>query len=201
MNTIHNVKELLGNTDIYIIDQLLKGRYKEQDKILDAGCGPGRNIHWFLQHNFETYAIDINEELIKNLIASNPGLPIDRFQVASLENIPFHNNFFDHIICVAVLHFASNTNQFKGMFAEVVRVVKQGGSILFRIAASTDFEDKIKFVSDGVFDIPDGSRRFLLNKDLLIECMQENKLSFLEPFKTVNVDDLRCMSTLVLQKN
>lgn len=179
----------------------MKGRYNENDKILDIGTGTGRNMHWFLQNDFETYGIDTNEELINQLKAANPGLPVERFQVSSVEKIPFPDNYFNHVICIAVLHFANSTKQFKEMMAEVVRVVKQGGSLLFRIAADIGFEDKISLVSEGVYKIPDGTQRFLLNRSLLADCMQENNLSFLEPFKTVNVDDLRCMSTLVLQKN
>ncbi len=201
MSINNSIKNLLGQTDIYLLDQIMKGRYKEHDKIIDIGCGPGRNMHWFLQNHLETYAIDTNEELIHQLKATHPNLSADRFQVASVEKIPFPDNYFDHIICIAVLHFANDTQQFKEMFKEVVRVVKPGGSLFFRIAANVGFEDKIVGIGDGVYMIPDGSKRFLLTKTLLAECMQENKLTFLEPFKTVNVDDLRCMSTLVLQKN
>lgn len=179
----------------------MKGRYQQHDKIIDIGCGPGRNMHWFLQNDFDTYAIDTNEELINQLIAAHPDLPPERFQVSSVEKIPFQDKYFDHVICIAVLHFAKSTRQFKEMMKEVVRVVKPGGSLLFRIAADIGFEKKISLVGDGVYNIPDGTQRFLLNKSLLAECMQENNLSFLEPFKSVNVNDLRCMSTLVLQKN
>ena len=41
----YSVQELIGNTDIYLIDQIMKNRYNQQDKILDAGCGNGRNLH------------------------------------------------------------------------------------------------------------------------------------------------------------
>lgn len=195
------IQTLLGQTDIYLLDQIMKGRYSAADKILDAGCGTGRNMHWFLQNNFEVYAIDTNEEMINQLRLANPVLPKEHLQVSSVDEILFPDNYFDHLICIAVLHFATNKAHFKKMLGELVRVVKQGGSLLLRIAADIGFEDKISLVGDGVYNIPDGTKRFLLNKALLAECMKENNLSFLEPFKTVNVDDLRCMSTLVLQKN
>lgn len=201
MDCTTTINSILGQTDIYLIDQILKGRYAGYEKIIDIGCGPGRNMHWFLQNNLETYAIDTNEELIDKIKAAHPNLPSERFQVASVEKIPFLNNYFDHVICIAVLHFANSKKQFKEMLAEVVRIVKPDGSMLFRIAADIGFEDKIELVGDGVYNIPDGTKRFLLSRSLLAECMKENNLSFLEPFKTVNVNDLRCMSTLVLQKN
>ncbi len=195
------INKLLGQTDIYLLDQIMKGRYKENEKILDAGCGSGRNMHWFRQNNFDIYAIDTNEEIINQQRAANPAVPKENFQVSSVDETPFPDNYFDHLVCIAVLHFATNKTHFKKMMGELVRIVKPGGSLLFRIAADVGFEDKIQSLGDGVYRIPDGTDRFLLNKALLAECMQENKLTFLEPFKTVNVDDLRCMSTLVLQKN
>ena len=195
------IQKLLGQTDIYLLDQIMKGRYSAADKILDAGCGTGRNMHWFLQNNFAIYAIDMNEEIINQLKLANPTLPKQHLQVSSVDEMPFPDNYFDHIICIAVLHFAMNKTHFKKMLGELVRVIKQRGSLLLRIAADIGFEDKIISVGHGVYKIPDGTERFLLTKTLLAECMKENNLSFLEPLKTVNVDDLRCMSTLVLQKN
>lgn len=192
---------LLGQTDIYLLDQIMKGRYNENEKILDAGCGEGRNMYWFLQNDFAIYGTDINETAIAQLKSANPDLPAERLQIAAVEKSPFTDNYFDHIISSAVLHFANSTQHFKAMFTEMVRVLKINGSLFIRMTSDIGIENKVKPISDGVYIIPDDSKRFLLTKTLLAECMQENNLSFLEPFKTVNVDDLRCMSTLVLQKN
>ena len=193
--------EILGQTDIYLLDQIMKGRYNATDKIFDAGCGEGRNMHWFLQNGFAIYGTDINETAIAQLSSANLGLPAERLQVAAVEKLPFADNYFDHIISSAVLHFANSTQHFKTMLTEMARVLKTNGSLFIRMTSDIGIENKVKLISDGVYIIPDGSKRFLLTKTLLAECMQENNLSFLEPLKTVNVDDLRCMSTLVLQKN
>ena len=191
----------IAQTDIYLLDQIMKGRYNATDKILDAGCGEGRNMHWFLQNDFEIYGTDINEAAIAQLKSANPDLTAERLHVAPVEKLPFADNYFNHIISSAVLHFANNTKHFKAMLTEMVRVLKPNGSLFIRMTSDIGIENKVKLISDGVYIIPDGSKRFLLTKTLLTECMQENNLSFLDPFKTVNVDDLRCMSTLVLQKN
>ena len=191
----------LGKTDIYLLDQIMKGRYQATDRILDAGCGEGRNMHWFLQKDMEITGIDQNEEVINSLKINNASLPESRLQVSLLDKMPFADNYFDHIICSAVLHFAPSTNHFRAMLKEIVRITRIHGSIFIRMAANICIEDKVIPLGDGVYAIPDGSNRFLLTKTLLAACMKEFNLSFLEPLKTVNVDDIRCMSTLVLQKN
>ena len=195
----NNIQTQLGQTDIYLIDQIMKGRYKPDDIILDAGCGSGRNMHWFLQNHFNITGIDTNEAAMQKLKDKYPGLR-NTFSVLPVENTGFSDNHFDHIICSAVLHFANSTAQFKLMFAELLRVLKAGGSLFIRMATDIGIEDKVELIADGVYVIPDGSTRFLLTRQLLAGCMQQNKLSFIEPIKTTNGDDVRCMSTLLLQK-
>ncbi|MGB4845945.1 MAG: class I SAM-dependent methyltransferase [Ferruginibacter sp.] len=197
----NSLQELLGQTDIYLADQIMKGRYTTDDKILDAGCGTGRNLHWFLQNNYNISGIDTNPEAISQLHTQYPNLPAKKFTVSPIEATGFPDNHFDHIICSAVLHFANSIEHFNRMMAEMVRIVNPGGSLFIRMTSDIGIENKITHFADGVYLIPDGSKRFLLTKILLADCLQQNNLSFIEPLKTVNVDDQRCMSTLILHKN
>ena len=50
--------EQFGDIDIYLFDQLQRGRFDARRRVLDAGCGGGRNLPYFLAHGFEVYAID-----------------------------------------------------------------------------------------------------------------------------------------------
>ena len=200
MKNNNTIQQQLGQTDIYLIDQILKGRYKLHDKILDAGCGNGRNMQWFLQNNFNISGIDICKEAIDILKNIYPALPADRFLVSAIEETIFKDNYFDHIICSAVLHFANNTAQFKKMIPELIRILKPGGTLFIRMTSDIGIENKVQLIADGVYSIPDGSKRFLLTKTLLADCLLQHNLKFIEPFKTVNVADIRCMSTLLLQK-
>ena len=196
-NPLH---EFIGDTDIYLIDQIMKGRYQPEDSILDAGCGYGRNLFWFLKNGFNVHGVDQNLAAITSLRTHLPSHLGKKFQQADLETLPYDDNFFDHIICSAVLHFAKNTTRFHEMVTESARVLKTNGSLFIRMTSDIGIEGRSHPIGDGVYQIPDGSTRFLLTRTLLAEITQKNNLSFLEPFKTVNVDDLRCMSTLVLKK-
>ena len=194
------IQNLLGDTDIYLIDQIMKGRYKANDKVLDAGCGNGRNLHWFLQNKIEIIGVDRDREAITRLKNKYPGLTADSFLVAEVNLLPFPDNCFDHILSSAVLHFARSTDHFLNMVAEMVRVLKPGGTLFVRMTSDIGIENTVELIGDGVYIIPDGSKRFLLSRNLLAELMQQNELSFIAPLKTVNVNDERCMSTLMLQK-
>jgi 2-polyprenyl-3-methyl-5-hydroxy-6-metoxy-1,4-benzoquinol methylase len=43
-----NLRREFGDIDIYVFDQLLRGRITEGMRVLDAGCGGGRNIVYMM---------------------------------------------------------------------------------------------------------------------------------------------------------
>ena len=200
MKTLQELKNLIGDTDIYLIDQIFKDRYGAADIILDAGCGGGRNMHWFLRSEIAIYGLDSDEMAIAALQWNNPSLPKERFVVAPVENMPFADHFFDHIISSAVLHFAESKTLFMQMLSEMLRVLKPNGTLFIRMSSDIGIENYVTPIQHGVYNIPDGSVRFLLTRPLLAYIMNENQLTFIDPLKTVNVDDVRCMSTLMLRK-
>jgi SAM-dependent methyltransferase len=199
LNNLNSIEEVIGSTDIYLVDQIMKGRYKTNDIILDAGCGYGRNLHWFLRNNIVIYGVDQDVNAIHDLQRRHPTIA-ERFRQSAVEKLPFENDQFEHIISSAVLHFAKDTAHFQQMIAEMVRILKPLGSLFIRMTSDIGIEDKVQLVGDGVYDIPDGSRRFLLTRAGLADVMRKHGLVFLEPLKTVNVNDVRCMSTVVLRR-
>ncbi|CAN5520136.1 hypothetical protein BH10ACI1_BH10ACI1_15020 [soil metagenome] len=200
-----NVREIFGDIDIYLFDQLQKGRFVPEMKILDAGCGGGRNLIYFLRAGYDVFAVDQNAEAIEQIkyFAKQlaPALPPENFQTASVEKMPFPDNYFDWVISNAVLHFAANQLQFDEMLAEMWRVLKPNGILFARLASSIGIEHLITPTANGRYNLPDGSERFLVSNDLLITATENLGATFLEPIKTTNVQNLRCMTTWVLYKN
>lgn len=188
--------DLIGNVDIYILDQILKGRYEAGASILDAGCGSGRNLKWFYQNDFTITGIDVDAERIIQAKENYPEASRN-FSVGTLENLPYASRSFDHILCCAVLHFAQSEAHFNKMITEMVRVLKRGGSLLIRIASAIGLDGKEPFVQDS-FSKKLG--RFFITRNLLIKISEDNPLVLVEPVKTTNVNDKRAMTTLVFQK-
>jgi hypothetical protein len=86
------------------------------------------------------------------------------------------------------------------MFSELVRVVKKGGTLFIRTCGIMGIEDNVEALGDGRFIQPDGETRYLLDKKQVDLLIQQQGLQFLEAFKSVNVEGLRVMCTLVLRK-
>ena len=196
---MNQVNQMIGKTDIYLLDQIIKGRYQSSENILDAGCNRGRNLHWFYNNGFTIYGIDKKGDHIEALKKTYSN-QVNNFSVSKIEELVFQDDFFNHIICNAVLHFAKNEFHFLKMFSELMRVLKPNGSLFIRVASDIGIADKIKHISDGVYILPDGTARYLFTKTLYKKLIDIYNFKLLEPLKTVNVSDLRCMTTLVIQK-
>ncbi len=187
---------LIGNVDIYIIDQILKRRYLPNQSILDAGCGNGRILKWFYHNNFKITGIDADAERIVKANEIYPKNFAD-FIVGDLDNLPFNDLSFDHIICSAVLHFARNEKHFYTMFSELFRVLKTKGTLFIRVASDIGLDGKKPFVQDGVNK---ETGHFYITRTLILELLEIYPLELIEPIKTTNVQDVRAMTTLVFQK-
>lgn len=200
-----NIGEIFGDIDIYLFDQIQKGRFAPEMKILDAGAGGGRNLIYFMRTGFNIFAIDRQESSIAQIKhfakMLAPDLPPENFQTASVEKMPFPDAHFDWVISNAVLHFAESKLQFDQMLLEMWRVLKPNGILFARLASSIGIENLIVPTANGRYNLPDGSERFLVNEDLLIKTTENLGATFLEPIKTTNVQNLRCMTTWVLCKS
>ncbi|MVN92323.1 methyltransferase domain-containing protein [Mucilaginibacter sp. HME9299] len=200
----NDLQQTFGNIDIYLFDQLLKGRYDNCQKVLDVGCGGGRNLIWFLQNNYEVHGIDPNPEAIENVKQLSAHLAplnsLQNFEVGVAENLPFADGSFDLLICSAVLHFASNHEHFDNMLRSMWRVLKHGGYLFVRLASNTGIENLVQHTGGGRYLLPDGSERYLVDEERLLNYTTELGAYLHEPIKTTNVQNLRCMTTWCLQK-
>ena len=80
-----NLQEWFGSIDIYLFDQLLKGRFVPGMRVLDAGCGSGRNLVYFLRSGYEVFGIDESREAIAQARRLAAGLDKTSFRGRSLQ--------------------------------------------------------------------------------------------------------------------
>lgn len=189
----------IKNTDIYLIDQILKDRYTANERILDAGCREGRNLHWFYHYGFELWDVDTNPEAIAQIKTNYPKAAA-QFRIEEIADLSFESNYFDHIICTAVLHFAKGEVHFIQMFEQLLRVLKPAGTLFIRMTSTIGDPATMQHLQDGRYALADGSERFLLTPKHITSLQQKHSFQLLEPIKTTNVQDLRYMTTLVIQK-
>ena len=196
-------QEQFGPIDIYLFDQLLRGRIHPGMRVLDAGCGFGRNLVYLLREQYEIFGIDQNSTAIdatRALAASlAPTLPPTNFRVEPVESLSLPDSFVDLVLCSAVLHFARDDQHFEAMLHNLWRVLKPGGLLFCRLASTIGMEQRQ--ISGRRFLSPDGVERYLVDEALLVELTHQLGGQLLDPLKTTVVQSQRCMTTWVVQKN
>ncbi|HEX6369060.1 MAG TPA: class I SAM-dependent methyltransferase [Longimicrobium sp.] len=198
------LREAFGDVDIYLFDQLLRGRFDGVRTVLDAGCGGGRNLVWLLRAGFRVHAVDSDPravERVRRLAAElAPRLPPESFLQAKVDALPFADAGMDVVISSAVLHFAADHAHFGRMVDEMWRVLRPGGMLFARLASSIGIEARVRPGENGRCRLPDGSERFLVDEAVLLARTEALGGVLLDPIKTTNVQNLRAMTTWVVRK-
>jgi len=195
----------LGQIDIYLFDQLLRDRIRPGTRVLDTGCGSGRNLVYFLREGYAVFGVDTDPNAIectRRLAASlAPALPADNFRLEAIEETTFPDAFADLVLSSAVLHFARGDDHFGAMLRGTWRVLKPGGLLFCRLASSIGMEHQVHRVAGRRFRLPDGSERYLVDEPLLLHFTAELGGQLADPLKTTIVQNQHCMTTWVVRKN
>jgi tellurite methyltransferase len=199
-----NLAGQFGEIDIYLFDQLLRGRIRPGMRVLDAGCGGGRNLIYLLQHGDDVFATDADDAAVRHVqrLAASlaPTLPAANIVVAPVEQMPFPDAFADVVLSSAVLHFARDDARFDAMVREMWRVLKPGGMLWCRLASTIGIADRVRPLAGRWSLLPDGSERYLVDEALLVELTRTLGGRLLDPIKTTVVQDQRAMTTWVVRK-
>ncbi|MCU1251599.1 MAG: Methyltransferase type 11 [Edaphobacter sp.] len=197
-----NVQEQFGQIDIYIFDQILRGNIAPEMRVLDAGCGYGRNLVHLLREGCEVFAVDANAEGVDHVRALAaqlaPHLPATNFRVGPIEKMDFTDDFADVVICSSVLHFARDEAHFLAMLKELWRVLRPGGMLFCRLGSRIGMN--FERLRGNIFRINDGSEWFLVDEAELMQMTRQMNAVLVDPLKTTIVQDHRCMTTWVLRK-
>ena len=198
-----DLRAQFGEIDIYLFDQLLRGRFDRRSRVLDAGCGEGRNLVFLLRFGFTCFGVDRDPAAVRVVrsLARDlaPALPAENFQAGELDRLPWDAGSMDAVICSAVLHFAADHEHFGRIVQELWRVLAPGGLFFARLASNIGIEDRVGPAGRRVH-LPDGSDRFVVDERMLVEWAERLGARALDPLKTTNVQQQRCMTTWSIEK-
>src|ERR1700693_1886996 len=152
---------LFGPIDIYLFDQILRGRIAPGMRVFDAGCGKGRNLVFFLNQGYDVSAVDPASGAIEAVRCLGgrlaPRLPASSFRAEAVESNSFPDGCADVVVSSAVLHFARDETQFRAMLAGSWRLLAPDGLFFCRLASSTGMEQRFSPLGGRRFALPDGT--------------------------------------------
>ncbi len=199
-----DLQALFGNIDIYLFDQLLRGRIAPGARVLDAGCGGGRNLVYLLREGFDVHAVDedpVAVASVRQLAASvAPSRDAQHISVAPVEELPYPDRSFDVVVSNAVLHFARDDAHFQAMVGEMWRVLRPGGMLFARLASSIGMTMPLEHLGGRRYVLPDGTTRYVVDEAQLMATTDALGGRLLDPLKTTVVQHQRCMTTWVVRK-
>jgi SAM-dependent methyltransferase len=199
------LQEQFGQIDIYLFDQLLKGRIAPGMRILDAGCGYGRNLVYLLREGYEVFGADADAQAVDHVRALArtfaPALPASNFRVEAVEQTSFDDGCADVVISNTILHFATDDAQFEAMLQGSWRVLKPGGLFFCRLASLIGMESQFERIAGRRYRSPDGAERYLVDEALLVLLTERLGGELAELLKTTVVQNQRAMTTWVVRKN
>lgn len=103
-------------------------------RVLDIGCGNGRNLAQFSARGFDCYGIDFSKKMIAE---AEKGFKRNslraKFKVADAREIPYHSGSFEHCLFVATLHHLKREKDRTTALKELKRVLKPGGTAIVSV--------------------------------------------------------------------
>ena len=192
------LQEQFAQIDIYLFDQLLRGNIRQGMRVLDAGCGHGRNLVYLHREGYEIFASDQSPAAIERTRALLPNLPANNLRVEPIEAISYPDATFDLVLCSAVLHFARDDTHFNAMLHNLWRVLKPGGLLFCRLASTIGMPHQ--HIKDRRYLAPDGIERYCVDEAMLMHLTAELGGQLIDPIKTTIVQNQRCMTTWVTRK-
>lgn len=199
-----DLRAWFGDIDVYLFDLLLKGKVKLPLAVLDAGCGTGRNLPYFFRAGCDVYAVDADADALDHVreMAAGlaPHLPMDHFRVEKIEDMTVPAAAFGLVICSAVLHFAEDEEHFQRMLDGLWKATAPGGLLFMRLSSTIGMEARLEKLESGRYRMPTGGEWFLATEAKLLLATGRLQGEMAEPLRSVNVQNLRSMTTWILRK-
>ena len=160
-----------------------------------------------MSHDYDVFALDADSDAVATTReqAQRLGAPYDadRFRVEAIEDASFPDASFDFVICNAVLHFARDDDHFRAMIERLTALTRPGGIVFTRLGTTITLDGLIQPVEGaapkwGAF--PDGHAHYLVGLDDLLAATSRLGAELVDPVKTVNVQNRRCMTTWVWRR-
>lgn len=148
-------------------------------RVLDLGCGGGRNTKMLLDLGYDVFACDLHKEMVEitrdEYAKYAPGKNLKkRVVLCPMIELPYKDNFFDIVLSHGVYHNAVSISEFIKALYESARVLKRGGYLCFNIFSAVFIGGDFKKIKNNLYLTREGLPMILLSsKEFLREAQKK----------------------------
>jgi cyclopropane fatty-acyl-phospholipid synthase-like methyltransferase len=136
-------------------------------KVLELGCGQGRDSLFFASKGLDVYAIDSSKVGIKNLKTKEMNFGINLKNINVLEGLPYFNNNFDAVYSHMFYNMGFSDSELKSLFSESKRVLQNNGLLSFSVRNDKDIMyKKGTKIGENIYHIDGFGIRFFTKEDI-----------------------------------
>jgi SAM-dependent methyltransferase/SOS-response transcriptional repressor LexA len=133
-------------TVVHTLEDSLTSVFARSHKVLDVGCGTGRDLSFLLGNGKDAYGVDPSSEMLvaaHQTIAARGFSSEGRLFVGSLPDLSqFPESEFDGVLCSAVLMHLPEEELFDAVYA-LRRVLRPGGTLLVSVPVMRNDVDPV----------------------------------------------------------
>ena len=137
------------NADVSEVQKLLLQTFEKKSKLLEIGCGSGRDASFLTKNGFNVIAIDGSKNMIEEAKKIHPELSQKLFHKTLPNDLEF-NQTFDGIYSIATLMHLSE-NDLKNTLSKIYNLLNENGKFLMSVSLFRDDIDENGFDDNGRF--------------------------------------------------
>lgn len=117
----------------YLYNFFSKIKNKKSKKVLDIGCGAGRNTIMLHDLRYSVYGCDLNKKMVGTTQKRLPVKNRKNIIICDMDTLPYKKDYFDFVISNGVFHNAISYEQLHRAVSEACRVLKKEGQLVLNI--------------------------------------------------------------------
>lgn len=162
----------------FLVEFFSKVENPQSFKVLDIGCGGGRNAEMLVRMGFDVSACDLHESMVQatvERIAKLDKEAASKIIMADMSHLPYEDMVFDYIVSNGVFHNVKSLDELKSCVKEASRVLKNNGTIALNIFSSAVIDPTLTVMpgEEYTYITPQGLPMVLVPKDYLVGLLKD----------------------------